>query len=237
MRVIPILLRRSTRRYVAAAESVRSRVSRHGRARDRAGALALDRVPRGVEGGRRLVYVETDDGVVLIDPLVPTTTPERSGSALDRDVKRQKRPGARARHRLLAHEGARGMVERYDARIWAPSGPKPRSIARRRVRHGRVPPGRPPGGVQALEPPVRPRSSTGSRSTRRSSRATSSRGRQGRRADVPESWLPGLEDAPRPRRVAAPAARAPGRARARLPRRAGAHGRRPPLAAGARRAE
>jgi glyoxylase-like metal-dependent hydrolase (beta-lactamase superfamily II) len=65
------------------------------------------------------VYVETEDGVVLIDPLVPTTDTAKFWKALDRDVKRQKGPRSAAE-----------MRERYDARIWAPASGKA-AIARR----------------------------------------------------------------------------------------------------------
>ncbi len=49
------------------------------------------------------VYVETEDGVVLIDPLVPPTDTAKFWKALDRDVKRAKGPRARPRHGVLAH--------------------------------------------------------------------------------------------------------------------------------------
>ena len=76
------------------------------------------------------VYVETDDGVVLIDPLVPPDDTAKFWKALDRDVKRAKVPV----HVLVTvfwhTRSAAAMRERYDARIWASSSGKA-AIARR----------------------------------------------------------------------------------------------------------
>jgi glyoxylase-like metal-dependent hydrolase (beta-lactamase superfamily II) len=67
------------------------------------------------------VYCETDEGVVLIDPLVPPEDTERFWQALDRDVARV---GGEV-HVLLTvfwHLRSTGaMVERYDARTWVPT--------------------------------------------------------------------------------------------------------------------
>jgi glyoxylase-like metal-dependent hydrolase (beta-lactamase superfamily II) len=72
---------------------------------------------KGVVGS---VYYETDEGVVLIDPLVPPEDTERFWQALDRDVARV---GGEV-HVLLTvfwHLRSSGaMVERYDARTWVP---------------------------------------------------------------------------------------------------------------------
>jgi glyoxylase-like metal-dependent hydrolase (beta-lactamase superfamily II) len=66
------------------------------------------------------VYCETDDGVALIDPLVPTDDAERFWRALDRDVER----AGGAVHVLLTvfwHARSAGAVaERYGARTWVP---------------------------------------------------------------------------------------------------------------------
>lgn len=66
------------------------------------------------------VYAETPDGVCLIDPLVPPEEPGRFWEALDRDVAR-----AGAVHVLVTvfwhTRDAAAMVERYGARVWAPS--------------------------------------------------------------------------------------------------------------------
>jgi glyoxylase-like metal-dependent hydrolase (beta-lactamase superfamily II) len=76
------------------------------------------------------VYCETSDGVVLIDPLVPPEDTERFWRALDRDVDR----GDGAVHVLVTvfwhTRSAAAMVERYGARVWAPSRARA-AIARR----------------------------------------------------------------------------------------------------------
>jgi glyoxylase-like metal-dependent hydrolase (beta-lactamase superfamily II) len=67
------------------------------------------------------VYVETEDGVVLIDPLVPADEAERFWQALDRDVERVGGPV----HVLLTvfwHvRSTAEVVDRYGARTWAPT--------------------------------------------------------------------------------------------------------------------
>ena len=67
------------------------------------------------------VFCETDDGVVLIDPLVPPEDEDRFWRALDRDVQRAGRPV----HVLVTvfwHvRSTAALVERYSARVWAPS--------------------------------------------------------------------------------------------------------------------
>ena len=97
------------------------------------------------------VYCETADGVVLIDPLVPADDADRFWRALDRDVKRV---GGDV-HVLVTvfwhTRDAAEMVDRYKARVWAPSRARP-AIERRA---GTVTdPFRPadplPGGVQAF---------------------------------------------------------------------------------------
>lgn len=97
------------------------------------------------------VYCETGDGVVLIDPLVPPEDDERFWRALDRDVQR----GGGAVHVLVTvfwhTRSAAAMVERYGARIWAPSRARA-AIARRAgavtdvFRYGDPL----PGGIEAL---------------------------------------------------------------------------------------
>src|SRR5439155_20179452 len=96
------------------------------------------------------VYLERDDAVCLIDPLVPADERDRFFTALDRDV---------GRHGLPVHvlvtvhwhaRSARELVERYDAEVWAPS--RARAAVERRA--GRVRTFRPgdtlPAGVQAF---------------------------------------------------------------------------------------
>jgi glyoxylase-like metal-dependent hydrolase (beta-lactamase superfamily II) len=74
------------------------------------------------------VYLETDDEVVLIDPIVPPEDPERFLETLDREA------SGKQVHVLVTvfwhTRDAAAMVERYDARVWAPARGKP-AIARR----------------------------------------------------------------------------------------------------------
>jgi glyoxylase-like metal-dependent hydrolase (beta-lactamase superfamily II) len=74
------------------------------------------------------VYYETDDGVVLIDPLVPVDDGKRFFRALDKDVR-----GKQVHILVTVFWHVRStaeLVERYGARIWAPRSGKP-AIARR----------------------------------------------------------------------------------------------------------
>jgi glyoxylase-like metal-dependent hydrolase (beta-lactamase superfamily II) len=97
------------------------------------------------------VYCETTDGIVLIDPLVPPDEPDRFWRALDRDVERL---GGDV-HVLVTvfwhTRSAAAMVERYGARVWAPSRGK-QAIARRAgVATNPYRPGDPlPGGILAF---------------------------------------------------------------------------------------
>jgi glyoxylase-like metal-dependent hydrolase (beta-lactamase superfamily II) len=66
------------------------------------------------------VYVETGDGVVLVDPLVPPDDADRFWSALDRDVQRV---GGDVHVLVTVFWHTRdtaAMVDRYRARVWAP---------------------------------------------------------------------------------------------------------------------
>ena len=67
------------------------------------------------------VYCETTDGVVVIDPLVPADEAERFWTALDRDVERL---GGDV-HVLVTifwhTRSASAFVDRYTARVWAPT--------------------------------------------------------------------------------------------------------------------
>ena len=97
------------------------------------------------------VYVETADDVVLIDPIVPPEDTDRFWEALDRDVKRV---GGDV-HVLVSvfwhTRDAKEMVERYEARVWAPRRGRP-AIERRAgvVTNPFAPEDCLPGGVQAL---------------------------------------------------------------------------------------
>ena len=97
------------------------------------------------------VYVETPDGVVLIDPIVPPEDTERFWKALDADVKRV---GGQV-HVLVSvfwhTRDAKQMVERYRARVWAPRRGRPAIERRAGVVTDAFAPGDAlPGSVQAL---------------------------------------------------------------------------------------
>ncbi len=67
------------------------------------------------------VYCETDDGVVLVDPLVPPEDTDRFWRSLDRDAERA---GGRVHVLVTVFWHVRStaaLVERYSARVWAPS--------------------------------------------------------------------------------------------------------------------
>lgn len=96
------------------------------------------------------VYVETEDGVVLVDPLVPPEDTARFWKSLDRDVKRA---GGRVHVLVTVFWHARSaseMVERYDASVWAPKSGKA-AVGRRagRVTDPFAPDDPLPGGLRA----------------------------------------------------------------------------------------
>ena len=76
------------------------------------------------------VYYEAPGAVVLIDPLVPPEDEERFWAALDRDVERAGRPV----HVLVTvfwhTRSAKQIVDRFGARVWAPSRARA-AVARR----------------------------------------------------------------------------------------------------------
>lgn len=76
------------------------------------------------------VFCETDDGIVLVDPLVPPEDSRRFWAALDRDVER----AGGAVHVLVTifwHTRSTAEIAgRYSARIWAPSTSRA-AVARR----------------------------------------------------------------------------------------------------------
>ena len=97
------------------------------------------------------VYCETDDGVVLVDPLVPPEDTERFWAALDRDVERV---GGDV-HVLLTvfwHVRSIGTVaERYGARTWIPTATRPTMTRRGVPVSDPFRPGDPlPGGLEAF---------------------------------------------------------------------------------------
>jgi len=96
------------------------------------------------------VYVETADGVVLVDPLVPPEDTARFWKALDRDVKRVGAPV----HVLVSvfwhARSAAAMVDRYDAHVWAPTACRAAVTRRAGVVTDTFRPGdRLPGGLEA----------------------------------------------------------------------------------------
>jgi glyoxylase-like metal-dependent hydrolase (beta-lactamase superfamily II) len=96
------------------------------------------------------VYHEAEDAVCLIDPLVPPEDMASFWAALDRDVKRLGRPV----HVLITifwhTRSTRDVVERYGARVWAPTRGRA-AIARRagEVTDTFRPGDRLPGGIEA----------------------------------------------------------------------------------------
>lgn len=78
------------------------------------------------------VYCETEDGPVLVDPLVPPEDQERFWAALDRDVERV---GGDVHVLLTVFWHVRStaaVVERYGARTWAPTAARA-AVERRSV--------------------------------------------------------------------------------------------------------
>jgi glyoxylase-like metal-dependent hydrolase (beta-lactamase superfamily II) len=100
------------------------------------------------------VYAETPDGVVLIDPLVPSDTGERAHflQSLDRDVERAGRPAVHVLVTVFWHtRSARQIVDRYRAQVWAPSRARAAVARRAGVVTDAFRPGDPlPGGIEAL---------------------------------------------------------------------------------------
>jgi len=97
------------------------------------------------------VYAETSDGVVLIDPIVPPEDTDRFWEALDRDIERIDGEV----HVLVTvfwhTRDAKTMVERYEARVWAPRRGRP-AIERRAgvVTDAFAPEDELPGGLKSL---------------------------------------------------------------------------------------
>lgn len=96
------------------------------------------------------VYCETEDGVVLVDPIVPPEDVDRFWSALDRDVQRL---GGQV-HVLVTvfwhTRNAAAMVERYGARVWAPTRARAAVARRAGVVSDPFRPGDPlPRGIEA----------------------------------------------------------------------------------------
>lgn len=97
------------------------------------------------------VFCETDDGIVLVDPLVPPEDADRFWDALDRDVERL---GGRV-HVLVTifwhTRSTTAMVDRYGARVWAPTTSRAAVARRARAVTDAFRPGDPlPGGIEAF---------------------------------------------------------------------------------------
>ena len=95
------------------------------------------------------VYCETEDGVVLIDPLVPADDGKRFFGALDKEVHGQQ---VHVLVTVFWHvRSAAAMVERYGARVWGPKSGKaadrPTSGRRQRPVRARRSPARRARGV------------------------------------------------------------------------------------------
>ncbi len=192
-----------------------------------AGPVALDGIPRGVEGKRRLRLLR--DG--RRRRARRSARPRGRGRALlgrARPGRRaSRRHGARARHRLLAHAQHRG-----DGRALrrARVGPEPRQGRDRASsgrRDGRVPPRRSaprrdrgvPHGARRRGRVLDP-AAPHPRAWRRAARD-----RERRPPPLPALLAPREGDAREARGLPPAAPRPPGRARARFARRAGARGR------------
>jgi glyoxylase-like metal-dependent hydrolase (beta-lactamase superfamily II) len=97
------------------------------------------------------VFCETTDGVVLIDPLIPSTDAERFWHALDHDMKRLSGP----MHVLVTifwhTRSAAELVARSGARVWAPTSARAAVARRSGVVTDAFRPGDAlPGGIEAF---------------------------------------------------------------------------------------
>lgn len=95
------------------------------------------------------VYFETRDGIVLIDPLIPPEESDRFLKTLDREVANQP---VHVLVTIFWHtRSAAALVERYGARVWAPTMSRA-AVARRvgAVSDAFRPGDTLPGGVEAL---------------------------------------------------------------------------------------
>jgi glyoxylase-like metal-dependent hydrolase (beta-lactamase superfamily II) len=96
------------------------------------------------------VYCETEDGVVLVDPIVPPEDAERFWEALDRDVHRLKSQVHVFVSVFWHTRSTTAMVERYGARVWAPTGARAAVTRRAGVVTDPFRPGDSlPGGLEA----------------------------------------------------------------------------------------
>ena len=95
------------------------------------------------------VYYQTRDGIVLIDPLVPPEESDRFLNTLDREVAGQP---VHVLVTIFWHtRSAAALVERYGARIWAPTTSRAAVARRAGVVTDAFRPGDAlPGGVEAF---------------------------------------------------------------------------------------
>ena len=134
------------------------------------------------------VYLETPDAIVLIDPLIPSEDEARFLAALDRDVKRERKPVHVVITIFWHARSAATSRERYGARLWAPSGG--RAAVQRAPRPSPTPSG--PATPAGRHPGVRvgsqrPSTSSGSRPSRPRTGRQHPRRRRGRRAALSRS--------------------------------------------------
>jgi len=95
------------------------------------------------------VYYETKDGIVLIDPLIPPEEPDLFLNTLDREVASQ---SVHVLVTIFWHtRSAAALVERYGARVWAPTTSRAAVARRAGVVTDAFRPGDAlPGGVEAF---------------------------------------------------------------------------------------
>ena len=95
------------------------------------------------------VFCETNDGIVLIDPLVPPEDSARFLDVLDRELAGQ---SVHVLVTIFWHtRSAAAMVERYGARVWAPTTSRAAVARRAGVVTDAFRPGDSlPGGIEAL---------------------------------------------------------------------------------------
>lgn len=95
------------------------------------------------------VYCETEDGIVLVDPLVPPEDSARFLETLDREVASQQ---VHVLVTIFWHtRSAASLRERYGARIWAPTSARAAVTRRSGVVTDAFRPGdRLPGGTEAF---------------------------------------------------------------------------------------
>ena len=105
--------------------------------------------PEGWEQEVSCVYLEAQNDVVLVDPLVPADERERFFEALDRDVARAGLPVAIVITCESHGRSATVLRDRYEAEIWAPAGAV--GVTRAPVTRPFAPGDALPGGLEPLD--------------------------------------------------------------------------------------